>query len=839
MRLKSKIALIVTPLIALPLIAVGIIAYLELWHSSDEQSRIQMRTYLEQRAERYQTRIRSAHFALKSLANDALLKDYLLTEDPEDRYALMQRPMLSKLASIQAANPDFQEIRLLRPDGFEELRMITRNGPNITEEEANSPFFTSIRPASINHSEWIGTNPDTGLKALFVTLPLWLRNNSTEAFTSPRTLRGFLSITQNIDKVIASALPPPWEEGLLLVSDIQGNLLTQVSSSAPLSAPLSDLLSAPFSASLLEQLGQHQPATDLWNKVVVKGTQVLHLSLPLNSDLFLHSLLPERSTLAASNKVGFIVLIVTGFTLAVSIPLLLWFLRYQVLTPIAALNHALITLSKRQERYQITKRSDDEIGDLVNSFNRMSIDLHESNNKIRSLAFLDALTGLPNRLLFRQNLKQAMASTDRTGTLLALLFLDVDNFKQVNDTMGHPIGDLLLQQVAQRLQKNLRDDDHTGLIDHQNQDANFSRLGGDEFTILLPHLDATHNAGVVAERIIAAIAEPFQIDQNQFYIGISIGIAFWPDDGVSAEDLITHADLAMYQAKKLGKNNFQYFSKSIGEFARDQSRTVQRLRRAAEMGGFSLNYQPILDARTLQVVSFEALIRWDDEILGRVPPERFIPLAEEHSLMIPISRWVLNEACLQTRKWIDQGYVGLRVGINMAGIHLSQPATSTEIQNCLLRHRLPPSCIYIELTETSVIEGKEPVIDNLNQLRALGVQIALDDFGTGYSSLSYLRNLPIDVLKIDRSFIQDLGEGHHSVILTAIITMAHALGLKVIAEGVELETDLQILNGEGIDMIQGYLFSQPLAPAAAIAFSDRQKGHLSARPKDRPLSLNA
>ena len=818
MRLKSKLALTVIPLIALPLISVGVLAYLQLWRSSDEQSRIQIRTYLEQRAEIYQTQVRSAHFALKSLANDALLKDYLLTEDEGDRYALMQRPMLSKFASIQTANPDFQEIRLLLPDGFEELRMINRNPLNITEEEANSPFFASIPPASVDHSEWVGTNPDTGLIALVVSLPIWLHNNSREAFTTEPKLRGVLSITQDIDKIIAPELPSPWREGLLLLSDNQQNLHTRLPSSNPLAED----------PKVLANL--HSQPRNQWNNVLINDIAALHLSIPLNQALRLHTLLPERSVLAASNKVGVIVLVMTGIALLISIPLLLLLLRRQFLTPIATLNRALLSLSARQDRLQLTKSSNDEIGDLVSSFNRMSIELYESNQKIRNLAFLDALTGLPNRVLFRRNLKQAMASADRSGKLLALLFLDVDNFKQVNDTMGHPIGDQLLKQITQRLQKNLRDDDQTGLIDHQDQDANFSRLGGDEFTILLPHLDAPHQAGVVAERIIASISEPFHVDQHQIYVGASIGIAFWPDDGVSAEQLITHADLAMYQAKNLGKNNFQYFSQSIGKLAKDQSRIVQRLRRATEMADFSLVYQPIINTLPQQVLSFEALIRWDDETLGRVPPDLFIPIAEENGLIIPISRWVLNETCLQIREWIDAGYSDVLVGINMSGIHLSQPGVVVEMQSCLQRYSLPPASIYIELTETAIIEGKELVIENLNLLRALGIQIALDDFGTGYSSLSYLRNLPIDVLKIDGSFIQDLGDGNNSVILSAIITMAHALGLKVIAEGVELETDLQFLNQRGSDMVQGYLFSQPLTPAAAIAFLNQQKEYRSTRP---------
>ena len=395
MRLKSKLALTVIPLIALPLISVGVLAYLQLWRSSDEQSRIQIRTYLEQRAEIYQTQVRSAHFALKSLANDALLKDYLLTEDEGDRYALMQRPMLSKFASIQTANPDFQEIRLLLPDGFEELRMINRNPLNITEEEANSPFFASIPPASVDHSEWVGTNPDTGLIALVVSLPIRLHNNSREAFTTEPKLRGVLSITQDIDKIIAPELPSPWREGLLLLSDNQQNLHTRLPSSNPLAED----------PKVLANL--HSQPRNQWNNVLINGTAALHLSIPLNQALRLHTLLPERSALAASNRVGVIVLVMTGIALLISIPLLLLLLRRQFLTPIATLNRALLSLSARQDRLQLTKSSNDEIGDLVSSFNRMSIELYESNQKIRNLAFLDALTGLPNRVLFRRNLNEA------------------------------------------------------------------------------------------------------------------------------------------------------------------------------------------------------------------------------------------------------------------------------------------------------------------------------------------------------------------------------------------------------------------------------------------------
>ncbi len=811
MRLNSKIALVVIPLIALPLTSVGTLAYLELWKSSETQSRIQIKTQLQQLAERYQTHVRSAQFALKNLANDTLLKDYLLSEDQKERDTRLQRPLLNKLANTQAANPDFYEVRLLLPDGSEALRLVNRNLLNITKEEFNTPFFSHLSETQFESSEFVGINPDTGLSALFVSLPIYLRNSTYQPFTTQAPLRGILSITQDIDKIINPRLPEPWEGALVILSNSQGQPLTPL--------PHSNLIAMDPQA--LASLHLHPK--DQWRKMVINGVVMHHLTIPLNKDLNLHTLLPEQPLLAASQRVGMIVLLTTGIALLVSTPLLLLLLRRQILLPIASLNCALSNLGENQNRLQLERSSDDEIGELVTTFNRMSIELYDSNEKIRHLAYLDSLTGLPNRVLFRRNLKRALAASDRDGKLLALLFLDLDNFKHVNDNMGHPVGDRLLQQVAHRLLDNLRADDQAGRIDHDDLNANFSRLGGDEFTVLLPHLDSPHQAGQVAERIIASLAQPICIDSHQFFVGTSIGIALWPDDGISAEQLISHADLAMYQAKNQGKNNFQYFSHTLGEQSRERARLEQRLRRATESNDFNLVYQPIYDCHRQQLLSFEALIRWNDVTLGNVAPDRFIPLAEENGLIFPISLWVLNESCRQIREWQDAGYDNLQVGINLSGAHLSQPEIITEIDWCLHRHRLSSKNIYVELTETAVIKGKQRLIENLNKLRKMGIKVALDDFGTGYSSLSYLQNLPIDILKIDSSFIQSIGEQNHSIILSSIITMAHALGLQVIAEGVEEEADLQFLRTEDCDMIQGYLFSHPLPPAQAIALLTRKR----------------
>ncbi len=809
MRLSNKFALMVIPLIALPLLIVGILAYMELWSTSEQHSRAQVKNHLQQLASDFQGQVNTAQFALKTLANDPLLQDYLLTDDQTVRYGLLQRPLLQKLASIQAANPDFYEVRLLRRNGFEELRRVNRAITNTLENEADSAFFSQLRQrqqsrqdSPDDHFEFIGNNPDNRTLALFVSLPVYL-SDSTDRASDP-ILRGYLSITQSMDSVIALTLPSPWQSNLVMISDAR----------TPQKVPM--VSDHPLSNLHVQLTALHAQPSNKWHDVSFNGKSLQHFSIPLTADLQIHTLIPQQTLMQTSRKVGAILLIITGLALIIAIPVLLWLLRSQVLSPIATLNRALDGLAEGQGRIQLPKGGDDEIGDLVGAFNHMSLELYESNERIRSLAFLDSLTGLPNRVLFRRNLNRAMAGAERDGTLLALLFIDLDNFKHVNDTLGHPIGDKMLQQIAHRLQHHLRADDLAGRVDSGNLDANFSRLGGDEFTILIPNLEDAYQARIVAERIIAAIAEPIAIEHHQLYVGASIGIAIWPNDADSAEQLITHADQAMYQAKHQGKNNVHYYSQAIGEQTHQRARIEQRLHRAEIRGDMTLFYQPVVDSRTHEILSFEALVRWNDAELGAVTPDRFIPIAEESNLILPIGEWIIHDACKQLRKWHNEGFSQIRVGINLSVVQLSQPAIVDVIQQALLKYQLPSQSIYVELTETAIIKGEQQVLQNLQALRKMGIQIALDDFGTGYSSLSYLQNLPIDILKIDQGFIKNMDQGSNCIILSAIITMAHALGLKVIAEGVEDLSHLQFLATEEGVMIQGFLFSPPRSPEEAI-----------------------
>ncbi|MNR99531.1 Cyclic di-GMP phosphodiesterase Gmr [compost metagenome] len=415
----------------------------------------------------------------------------------------------------------------------------------------------------------------------------------------------------------------------------------------------------------------------------------------------------------------------------------------------------------------------------------------------------DALTGLANRSLLRDRLSQAISYAHRYNHPIWIAFVDLDRFKFVNDTLGHQAGDILLKATAERLQAAVRDTDTV------------SRMGGDEFVLILPErTDAGLSTGIV-QRIMDGIAQPLTIEGHEFFISSSIGVAVYPNDGTTPEELIKHADIAMYRAKETGRNNFQFYTSSMNERALERLRIEGDLRNALERGEFILHYQPQLDLRTGDIVGVEALIRWQHPELGMIPPMRFIGLAEETGLIVPIGTWVIREACRQNMAWQEQGLGTLRMAVNLSARQFAQQDLLQSIASVLTETKLPPQCLEIELTESLVMADVDHAIGILRELKALGVQLSIDDFGTGYSSLSYLKRFPIDVLKIDRSFVNDITtDPDDAAIVASIISLAHSLRLIVIAEGVETEEQLAYLQQHDCDLIQGYFFSRPVTSDA-------------------------
>ncbi|HJT16793.1 MAG TPA: EAL domain-containing protein [Thermoanaerobaculia bacterium] len=422
-----------------------------------------------------------------------------------------------------------------------------------------------------------------------------------------------------------------------------------------------------------------------------------------------------------------------------------------------------------------------------------------AEEQIKHLAYHDALTGLPNRLLFKDRLTVAISHAQRERTKLAVLFLDLDRFKVINDSLGHNIGDQLLQAVAARVQSCVRESDTV------------ARLGGDEFTILLPHLPQGEDAALVAQKIIDAVRYPFQIEGREFFMTTSIGISLYPDDGFDAETLIKNADTAMYQAKEQGRDNYQLFNAFINAKALQRIALEHGLRKALANNELAVYYQPIFDFRTGRISGMEALLRWNHPTLGMIPPAVFIPLAEAIGVMVPIGAWATRVACAQAKAWHDAGHRSLSLAVNLSVVQLQQPDLLQRVREILDETGLPARLLELEITESSAMQSPEATVRTLYDLKKLGVRISLDDFGTGHSSLSYLKRFPIDTLKIDQSFVRDIThDPDTAAIVTAIIAMAHSLRLKVIAEGVEFTEQSAFLKKFGCDQMQGYLIKAPV-----------------------------
>jgi diguanylate cyclase (GGDEF)-like protein/PAS domain S-box-containing protein len=413
----------------------------------------------------------------------------------------------------------------------------------------------------------------------------------------------------------------------------------------------------------------------------------------------------------------------------------------------------------------------------------------------------DFLTGLPNRILLNDRITQAIAFAVRHEIQIAVLFLDLDGFKHINDSLGHAVGDQLLQSVAERLVGGVRASDTV------------SRQGGDEFVILLSDMKEPEGAVVSATRLLAAVARPHSIAGHDLHVTASIGISVYPDDGLDAETLIKNADTAMYQAKENGRQNFQYFKPAMNIRAVERQSIEEHLRRALERREFALHYQPKINLLTGVISGVEALIRWTHPARGPVAPAQFIPVAEDSGLILAIGAWVLREACTQARAWTDAGLPAARMAVNVSSMEFRDENFLSNLTEILAETGLNPALLELELTESVLMKRAETAISILGALREQGVSVAIDDFGTGYSSLSYLRRLPIDVLKIDQSFVRQISDGDgDTAIVAAVIGMARSLKLRVVAEGVETLEELLFLKAQKCDEVQGHYFSRPVLP---------------------------
>ena len=545
-------------------------------------------------------------------------------------------------------------------------------------------------------------------------------------------------------------------------------------------------------------LGQAFPSA-----VDVDGKTAIALAKPLpsmagapRSALLLRY--PLRRALANLRQLQLAIAIAGLLGLAATI-LGTWRIARSITRPISLLDAAAGRLATG-DAAAVPVESDDELGRLAASFNQMAAGIAQRERQITHLAFNDVLTGLPNRALFHEHLERELRLRQRGGGELALLCIDLDDFKAVNDTLGHPIGDELLRRLADRLTAEMGE-------------AFVARLGGDEF-VIVARPDAGRSAEARARSALELMQTPLTIDGHDIIPSASIGVAIAPGDGDDPGTLLKNADLALYRAKELGRRTFSFFEEALDQRAQARRQLESDLRVALREGQFTLFFQPLFDLEKERIGSFEALIRWHHPTRGLVSPLEFIPLAEETGLIVDIGAWVLREACAQACTWPDH----IRVAVNVSSVQFRRPGLAEIVLQAVLQSGLAPTRLELEITESIFLEGSDATLRLMHSLRAVGVRIALDDFGTGYSSLSYLQSFPFDKLKIDRSFIVNLltkpGAG---AIVRAITDIAHALGMEVTAEGVEEHSQLAAVRQHGCTSVQGYLFSKPVEADRVLA----------------------
>lgn len=466
-------------------------------------------------------------------------------------------------------------------------------------------------------------------------------------------------------------------------------------------------------------------------------------------------------------------------------------------------DHQLLSMKVDERTSQLSKRNKE--------LNKAVKQVTETKDRLRQMAYFDSLTALPNRRLFTEQLSLLLRIATRNNQMLALLFLDLDNFKRINDSLGHSAGDLLLREVGARLSGCIRESDVLGhYVESDGSRIDVSRLGGDEFTVVLNQIENADSAAIVARRILDALSAPMIIDGHELVVTPSIGIAIAPRDAGDVEGLLKAADTAMYHAKSSGKNNYLYYDSDMDTAGVDRLKLETELRKAIERNELVLHYQPQVDTESGTVIGAEALVRWEHPEQGLVPPFKFIPLAEEMGLIIDLGDWVLEEACRQMVELREQGIELPKVAVNVSAMQFTTRFI-TRVEDVLRETGLDPGSLELELTEGMVMDNSNETIKALNDLKVLGVSLSIDDFGTGYSSLSYLSRFPLDELKIDRSFVIDLDKSDNDASLViAIISMAKSMNLNLVAEGVETHEQYHFLTQNGANVIQGYLFSKPV-----------------------------
>lgn len=793
MKLRTKLLLVLVPLTAIPIGVFGWLAYAQQRDIIDREASIENHSAIDSVREVADREIESIKANVDVFSVTPALRQYVLVKQEHMRAKFYKPHILKAFKRHQRRYPSYYEMRVLLDDGQEDVRSTLSELPNTKTDESGTSYFSELLNSGGSVFSKLITNPDNGEPALLVSQKIQVRDLHENKLERKHHYSGMLVITAELaklqSKIDGTSLA---HNGYILVADGEGRILM---------SPTGNSYFSEFSISEADM----QLIVDESSKIrlVHSGVPYFIRGTRVKDDLFILSVSEERQLYESIQYLAILALTVVCAAVIVIAVLLTVILEALVIKPLGQLRSAALAIGDGK-KVEWGAGTSDEIGLLAESFQQMDKKLRESLSRNEHIAHHDALTDLPNRRMFMDMLRVSIAQAERQKKSIGILFLDLDDFKRVNDSLGHAVGDALLREVGDRLKSVVRTSELMANV--------VARLGGDEFIVLLGGLDGAMPPALVASRILEALRSPVSIEDNTLHIKTSIGISIYPTDGTTPSQLMKNADAAMYHAKDKGKNCYQFYTDDLNTKLLQRIKLEQMLHQAIENQEFILHYQPQVDTYTGEIVGVESLVRWNIPDRGLVSPGEFIPVAEESGLIVPMGDWVLQEACKQAKTWQLMGLPALTISVNVSARQFREGDINETVQNALTVSGLESHFLDIELTETAIMENPEKSKETLCSLKRLGVSVSMDDFGTGYSSLSMLQRLPIDCLKVDQSFVADIATSENdAAITTAIIAMGKRLNLKVVAEGVEDAQQLAFLRRHGCEKLQGYLASRPLA----------------------------
>lgn len=812
MKLKSKFLLLTLPMIFLPLFAVSSLSYLYLKEIIHRFSISQLDSSLLQVSSDSTARLNNAASNATLISQLEQLKPYADIEGSKERHP-KNGELSYSLTEIIKAFPGYSEISVFSEEGvlLESVSDVFKDYSYQTE------FIQRMLEARLDHHEEIWAPDQNGKIFYLVSHAIKQKDDQHQYIKNRSKSIGYLLISVDMSFLNDLIREGVEKQGIdFYLCNQQGEII--FSPSGNMAVGNADTPLSP-SVNLKNIISSRSTSINLF---IQDGRDYYGGYKRLTQDLYLVGLVTEGDMLLSSStfwlyNVWFVIVVMLLSVVLIRIQV------NSILTyPVDILRKLMVKFKQGEYEHDAAVLGSDELKRLAEDIKVLSQGLSESSETVKNLAYYDSLTGLPNRITFDVNLTKALNHCERTNAVLGLLFIDLDNFKEANDQFGHQAGDDLLKETAIRLESCLRSADVVSRKVENTPDWGGDivvRLGGDEFTIILTDIEQAHQASMVAQRVVDVLSHPFEIAGAEISIGASIGIAMYPVDGTTADRLIKSADLAMYEAKQKGRNNYKFFTKALNEAVAKRLEIESLLREGIQNDEFFLVYQPKVRLIDGEVAGVEALVRWQHPQAGVLLPEQFMSVAEDSSMVIDIGRLVLKKVCQQLKQWESEGLGNVKISINLSSLQLLHNGVVDDLKGALRRYNVNASAIEIELNENVLLGNERNCIDLLNQFKILGVESSLDNFGAGILSLDYIRKFPIKQIKFDRKYIESLNENfNEKVVLNAMLALAKSLSFDVVVEGVETQMQLYAIQKMPCDYAQGFYFTEPVS-ANELEFS--------------------